>query len=186
MTKAPEPAKSLVGVEHSVVAHYLRMSVDLLESADLSETRLSSYLAKTIRDLSRSACITNIGNPVAATPAPTVSITNDEAHSTQKTDVPLFDPSLVFTDDGSSANGHGNGNGAGSFDLEEFFQIGNELDLSYLLGLPGDIGNTGTQGELNYGSGGFTGEFGFGMGGMSVGPVPNMGLSMGLGFLNEQ
>lgn len=181
MTKAPESAQAVVGVEHSVVAHYLRMSVDLLETADLSETRLSTYLAKTIKDLSRAAGITNIGNPPVSTPAPTASnvTTNDNLPVVKDTDIPLFDPTLGFAEDGSNGN-------ATAFDLDAFFQMDNELDLSYLLGLPGDNGNTGTQGGLNYGSGGFTGEFGFGMGGISVGPTPNMGLSMGMGFMNDQ
>lgn len=38
------------------------MSIDLLESGDLSETRISTYLAKTIRDISRAAGITGIGS----------------------------------------------------------------------------------------------------------------------------
>jgi len=180
MTKAPESAQTVVGVESSVVAHYLRMSVDLLESADVSETRMSTYLAKTIKDLSRAAGILNIGNASAPTPAPAVVVAKEDEQITKNTDIPLFDPTLGF-EDGSNGNVD-----AGGFNMDDFFQLENELDLSYLLGLPGDNGNAGTQGGLNYGTGGFTGEFGFGMGGMGVGPTPNMGLGMGMGFFNDQ
>jgi len=52
----------VINLDPSVTPHYLKMSVDLLESADISETRLSTYIAKTIRDTSRAAGITGIGD----------------------------------------------------------------------------------------------------------------------------
>ena len=164
------------------------MSIDLLESSDLSETRLATYLAKTIRDISRAAGI-DVSPPMGY----------DEPESNgarSNTNLSYSVPEGKTTDEvngvsaggggGGNGNGSGNGIGGGSglgglgqgFDLENFLQIESQLDLGLLLSLPGD--NTPTQGNgtsLNYGSGGYTGEFGFGMGGMGVTGGGGQGMS---------
>lgn len=50
--------RNVIQIDTSVIAHFLRMSVDLLEQAELSETRVSTYLAKTIRCVPVPGCLT--------------------------------------------------------------------------------------------------------------------------------
>ena len=220
-----------MGVDHSVVGHYLRMSVDLLESADLSETKLATFLARTIRDVSRAAGITVFAgaggtaangqaiSSVVNTPAPPQAGPDDRppaagSGSGTGTSAGSFDgvDFAQFTNGanmgahalgtvGGAGLGPGQGGSGGGvngafgvngmtttgeddpFDLENYLQLEQQLDLGYLLGLPGDNGNQGNQGALNYGTGVFEGEFGFGMGGMGVG-VQNSGFGGGMGGFN--
>ena len=204
------------------------MSVDLLESADLSETKLATFLARTIRDVSRAAGITIFaggngatGNgqaipSVVNTPAPQ-QMTEDHTAGIGGMgsgagagpgafDTVDFDQftngggmggqslgglgaGLAGQGTGANVNGMLGANGMAApgeddpFDLENYLQLEQQLDLGYLLGLPGDNGNQGNQGALNYGTGVFEGEFGFGMGGMGVG-VQNGGFGSGMGGFN--
>ncbi len=144
ITKSPLPVQAVVDLDHSVVAHYLKMSVDLLESADISETRLSSYLAKTIRDISRAAGIAGMGPVEYADDKPAVDMRTSHTEVIEQEVTP--------------------------FDLGSFFQIESQLDMGYLLGLPGD--NSAMQlggGVGGFGSNGYSSEFGFGMGGIAMG-----------------
>jgi len=130
------------------------MSIDLLELGDMSETRLSTYLAKTIREISRAAGIVLSGNDVV-----------ENGHVTAGGSR----PPLAYPADGvGDVSGGANGNGvAGSgFDLETFLGLENHYDIGHLLGLPGTIdGGGGVQGSMGKGGfGGFPGEFRFGLG----------------------
>ncbi len=61
------------------------------------------------------------------------------------------------------------------FDLESFLQFDSQLDLGYLLGLPGDNPPATMNGSAslgNFGMPGFSGEFGFG--------IDNLGSSNGM------
>ena len=55
LTKASPFVQQVVSLDPAVVSHYLTMSVDLLELGDMSETRLSTYFARTIRGIARAA-----------------------------------------------------------------------------------------------------------------------------------
>ena len=46
-------ARYQIPVDRAVLAHYLRMAIELLEDTDLSETKNSTYVAKVCRDLCR-------------------------------------------------------------------------------------------------------------------------------------
>lgn len=159
------------------------MSVDLLEQGDLSETRLSTYLAKTIRDISRAAGITVPGlEPADAVDSAEVAhgsyapfgfaqLGNGAANG--------LDGGNGFNGSQTDINGHDAGGGAGAgqgadaamsgalgtdtstaFDLDGFFQVENSLDLSYLLGLPGDNAGQGVAPAWSFGGADL--EFGLG------------------------
>ena len=153
ITKAPVPIQAVVYLEPSVVVHYLKMSVDLLESADTSETRLSTYLAKTIRDISRGAGITGVAGieyDDPSQPRPGPQATNTTA--------PQNVGGGVLTERiGETA----------SFDMENLSEVENQLVLGHLLGLPGDDGAGQSGSGWNWGVNGYTGytgEFGFAVG----------------------
>lgn len=55
LTKASPTIHQVVALDPAVASHYLTMSVDLLELGDKSETRLSTYFARTIRGISCAA-----------------------------------------------------------------------------------------------------------------------------------
>jgi hypothetical protein len=129
------------------------MSVDLLESADLSETRLSTYLAKTIRDISRAAGITVPGIAPIAYQDP--AAVDSRPHTS--TSYPPVGVELVQGTEG--------GEGPAAFDLENFLQIESQLDLGYLLGLPGD-NSAAVQGAPGWSFSG--GEFEFGLNGLGM------------------
>ena len=46
----------------SVMAHYLRICINTLETSDISETRLAAHLAKTVKSLSKAAGVA-VGSP---------------------------------------------------------------------------------------------------------------------------
>ena len=148
ITKAPLPVQAVVNLDPPVVAHYLKMSIDLLESADISETRLSTYLAKTIREISRAAGISGIG---------TVEYDDQETGTGElRSHVSGVYPGQVEGEPEIT-----------SFDLENFLQIENQFDLGYLLGLPGDNSVSMSNGMNGVMGNGYTGEFGFGISGLS-------------------
>lgn len=139
------------------------MSIDLLELSDLSETRLGTNLAKTLRDIGRAAGVSGVGKDDAQDDIPQ-DRRGDERPPiiTGSTPAPMFDVNMPNFNAGNPPN------------LEDFFQSQNELDLTYLLGLPTDGdrsllpdgGNWSTNNTGNLAS--FT-DFGFAMGGMGQG-----------------
>lgn len=143
------------------------MSIDLLESADLSETRLGSNLAKTLRDVGRAAGISGLGRDDV--PDDT-SIERRGDERPQATFGPTPAPTFDFN---PPAFASGNPSSLG-----DFFQSQDELDLSYLLGLTreGDgmlLQNGGDWSNSNPGNPALFTDFGFGMGGMGTGPPPS-------------
>lgn len=182
LTKAPISVQQVINVDPSVVAHYLKMSVDLLESADMSETRLSTYLAKTIRDISRAAGIVVPG--ISPIDYEDPSAVDSRPHTaTSYPHPPALDALLAqgngsdganVTEGGTTTMSHtqSNGNGNGEiFDLENFLQVESQLDLGYLLGLPGD-NSAAVQGGNGWTFGG--NEFEFGLGGLGMGQGMNL------------
>ncbi|WVQ78436.1 hypothetical protein IAT38_000522 [Cryptococcus sp. DSM 104549] len=200
IAKASPTVRSMSAIEPSVIAHYLKLAIGLLEAGELSETRLSTYLAKTIRDIARAAEIGGMGPPGpsesapgsvhegegersrpssahgnAAGPSASGTTTNPQPGANGSTPLPtsgLTDPAAANTD-------------PLAFDMDSFLQFESQLDLGYLLGLPGDSpgvppsgtagGAGGAQGMLDaLDAAGFNSEFSFGMGGMG-------GLGMGMG-----
>ncbi|KAK8869531.1 hypothetical protein IAR55_000097 [Kwoniella newhampshirensis] len=121
MTKASPIAQNASNIDPPVIAHYLKMSIDLLEAGELSETRLSTYLAKTIRDIARAADIGGIGQPDGE---------EDLGPSRPQSAHASLPPTFDSTQPTSSV--------LGAFDMESFLQFESQLDLGYLLGLPGD------------------------------------------------
>lgn len=115
------------------------MSIDLLESSDLSETRLGTNLAKTLRDVGRAAGMPHVSkdDDVSAEPPPECRGKDRSRPHSGSTPAPIFDfnvPTLT-------------GNPPS---LEEFFQSQNELDLSYLLSLTRDSDGTLFQNDGNW------------------------------------
>lgn len=204
ITKSPASVQAVVNLDPSVVAHYLTMAVTLLETADLSETRLSTYLAKTIREISRAAGITGL------TPSTSVAGPEGEEDGAEgkgfaagqgvfmgdlggngpgqsgagyQTQLSVSGTGLYPSSSGGPlmnwtglgiGPGSGSGSGAGTstanantnananptyrptaeepFDLESFLQLESQVDLGYLLGLPGDAGAGGAS--MGFGTGG--------------------------------
>lgn len=180
-----------VGLDRSIVAHYVRMSVDLLESADVSETRLATFLARTIRDVSRSAGVaaSNAPDPMADAPGGLRTFnTPGLPHANDDTPGLLDQGEVSHLDHGKGQVGLdelGDMAGDEASDLDNYLQLEQQLDFGLLLSLPGDGGNQGNQGTLGYGAGGFDGEFGFGPGVMGFGVQDNgygNSLTEGLGL----
>lgn len=137
LVKAAPAVQSVLATEPSVLLHYLRMAIDSLESADLSETRLSTHLASCIRDISRRAGLSGIAgqaqtamgtehddgpmNGSNVAPATAISPTLSLAHATNGT----TSRGAKTLDAGSDKEGHD--------------------DLSRLLGLPGDGPSSATR-----------------------------------------
>jgi len=140
------------------------MSIDLLESADLSETRLGSNLAKTLRDVGRAAGIPGLGRDDV--PDET-SIERGGDERPETTTGPTPAPTFDFNAPGFAAGNEPS--------LGDFFQSQDELDLSYLLGLTreGDVTllqNGGDWSNNNSRNSALFPDFGFGTGGMGTGP----------------
>jgi hypothetical protein len=181
INKASAAVQAIVNLDPSVVAHYLKMSVNLLESGDLSETRLSTYLAKTIRDVSRAAGIAGIAE---LSPPPRYSDPEAPESHPHRADSYL----APLTNDNTAT-----GSARGGFDLDNFLQVDSQLDLGYLLGLPGDnnsvvapslLGGLGSTGNGGLGgmSGAWNPEFGFGLG---LDEFGGMAGNYGLGFSED-
>lgn len=144
-----------------MVTHYLKMSIEVLAVSDLSETRLSSYLARTLRDISRAA-----GIPVGDDDGldGTNGIVTAEGSRPTSAD--------KLQESGEGGNGvnnaevapdlerRGGGTGTGTvtpaWDLDNLFNLEEHVDLGYLLGLPGDSSAIGSGMSFEY--------EGFGMG----------------------
>lgn len=166
--------QTVLALDGSVVVHYLKMAVEVLENADLSETRLSTFLGRTIRDIARAAGIQGLG----MTPAPASSA------SISSSGRPLGGGDESAADFAPHAVPMAFDQDLSAFDLDPFLGFENHLNIESLLGLPGDGVSSGNQ--LGDGSnGGFTfstdqswatmpssnlmGEFEFGIGGNTGG-----------------
>lgn len=162
IAKAPTSVQIAAKVDRPVVTHYLKMSIDVLEASDLSETRLSTYLARTLRDISRAASIPGI--------AP---LDGDEVDSEVQTRPPSAQGNAPTPQD--AANGLARAGGVPlaapgvmpPYGLENYL-IDSNVDLGYLLGLPGDP--TGIMGP-----GGMMPAFG-----SEFGTFPPGGVAMGM------
>lgn len=119
MTKATQAVRALV-LEADVITHYLHMALDALEGGDISEIRLASYLAKTIRDIARVAGVSGLGGEESR-PS---SSGGGQDFSFEVNPVPAVD----FENVGPSRD----------FDMDGFLQLEPHLDLGYLLGLSTD------------------------------------------------
>ncbi|KAL1410967.1 hypothetical protein Q8F55_001910 [Vanrija albida] len=167
IAKAPASVQMAAKVDRPVVTHYLKMSIDVLEASDLSETRLSTYLARTLRDISRAASIPGI------TP-----LDGDEAEGGGVETRPPSAQGVAPPSQDASANGLARAGGVPlggaapgvmtPYGLENYL-IDSNVDLGYLLGLPGDpTGIMGPGGMMPA----FGGEFGgpaFAPGGVAMG-----------------
>ncbi|ORX33857.1 hypothetical protein BD324DRAFT_206404 [Kockovaella imperatae] len=181
ISKAPEPVRKVVDVDLSVVAHYLKMSVDLLESADVTEIRLPTFLAKTIRDIASAAGMTALGpsawdveksekrlgqSPQAPGDGDSVLDHRESTGMSHRQDDPLGFGDMVsggIHENGPSLGpgigGSGIGQSAGPNaggdtipDYDSIFGSDRQLmDLGSLLGLPGDNGTLGQN--QSFGSG---------------------------------
>ncbi|WWD16207.1 hypothetical protein CI109_100633 [Kwoniella shandongensis] len=142
MTKASPTTQRTSNIDPSVIAHYLKMSIDLLEVGEMSETRLSTYLAKTIRDIARAADILGLGPPSGEG--------NDETGQGQGQGQSR--PSSSHDNTTTTQFDSQNQPDLSSFDMDSFLQFESQLDLGYLLGLPGD--NSALFSGLGLGLGG--------------------------------
>ncbi|KAL0254206.1 hypothetical protein I308_101586 [Cryptococcus tetragattii IND107] len=190
IAQAESSVQAILKIEPSVIAHYLKMSVDLLQTGELSETRLSTYLAKTIRDIARAAGINGLGPRESAEDSGWES----RPQSAQGSGASATGVAASGSGQATGASGDGADNAPPpdlAFDMDAFLQFESQLDLGYLLGLPGDsgafpattgagqdgqnlngvdngAGAQGVQGVLDA-AGEVFNEFGFGMAGMAMG-----------------
>lgn len=125
LTKASPLVQQVVSLDPAVVSHYLIMSVDLLELGDMSETRLSTYFARTIRGISRAAGLTI--RPDDSTT--TSGIAWDErGNQSQFPEQSISTATVDGADDG------------GVFDADTFWAEHDPFDLRCVLGLSGGAG----------------------------------------------
>lgn len=122
LTKASPLVQQVVSLDPAVVSHYLTMSVDLLELGDMSETRLSTYFARTIRGISRAAGLAIRPDDSMTTAGVARDGRGDQPH------VPEQPMSLV------RADGAGDD---GLYDADTFWAGHDPFDLSCVLGLSG-------------------------------------------------
>jgi hypothetical protein len=115
LAQAPLAVQTVLSLDKSVIAHYLTMSVDSLKLGDISETRLSTYLARTISEISRAAGIKLKSDEP--------SIPNDFATRGYHQEDVLSAP------------------GPGLFDMDSFWAADDHFDLSEILGLSGNLGD---------------------------------------------
>lgn len=129
--------------------HYLQMSVDLLESSDVTENRLPTFLAKTIRDIALSAGITTLGTSVYDEEYPSRRVAIDrngasnpiDDHSSQDHNGTEHLGSNTNIGLDSDLSGFANQPGSSIIDvlsLSNPFADSQMFDLASLLGLPGD------------------------------------------------
>ncbi|WWD01078.1 hypothetical protein V866_008016 [Kwoniella sp. B9012] len=139
IAKSSPAVLQVVNIELSVISYYLKMSIELLEVGELSETRLSTYLSKTIRDIARAADITGIG----FVSAPAIRGYGGGLEKEGSEEGVESRPQSSHTTGGpmdplSASNVEDPSNDLTAFEMESFLQFENQLDLGYLLGLPGD------------------------------------------------
>jgi hypothetical protein len=121
LTKASPLVQQIVSLDTTVVSHYLTMSVDLLELGDMSETRLSTYFARTIRGMSHAAGLTIRLDEHT-------NIAGAEEGWGGQTQVPEQSMSLA------SADGAGD---AGIYDADTVWAGHDPFDFSWVFGLSG-------------------------------------------------
>lgn len=160
MTKAPAPVRTVSAVDPGVIAHYLKMALDVLEAGELSEIRLSTHLGRTIRDISRVAGIPGMGADVNHTQVSSSGSVDDTlSRNPSLGEMARPGPRLVtegygstsFPPSDSGANNVGDRidpflnsqTSGGGFDIENFLQLESHLDLGYWLGTPGDSTSAG-------------------------------------------
>lgn len=120
ITQAPQTILETLKVEKAVILHYLQMSIDLLESSDMSETRLGTILAKTLREDGRSTGTAGgSGDDVQEKVPAEGSREENNVLNTGATPTPIFDFSVPTV----------------PTNYDDIFQAQSDLDLSYLLGL---------------------------------------------------
>ncbi|KOS47919.1 hypothetical protein ACN38_g1123 [Penicillium nordicum] len=122
LTKASPLVQQVVSLDPAVISHYLTMSVDLLEVGDMSETRLSTYFARTIRGISRAAGLA-IRPDDSTTTAGVAGYGRGDQPCVPEQSMPLV-----------SADGAGD---AGLYDADTFWAGHDPFDLSCVLGLSG-------------------------------------------------
>ena len=197
ISNAPESVRKVVNVDLSVVAHYLKMSVDLLESSDVTEVRLPTFLAKTIREIAVAAGITSLGTSAydeekpekrSSNPsAPDFSLDHATSTGVQTSSSPIvgLGAALPGLTPHPSAAPNPGANGDAP-DFADPFSDRQMFDLSSLLGLPGDNGAQGENNNFGHGEmfhfgpqDGYMSEFGFGMGSLAglngLGGLTDMG-----------
>lgn len=121
LTKASPLVQQLVSLDPEVVSHFLTISVDLLEFGDMSETRLSTYFARTIREIARAAGLTIRSDE----PTNTAGVSGDGRGD--QPPVPEQSMPLVNADSAGDA---------GLYEADTFW-AGHDFDLSCVLGLSG-------------------------------------------------
>ncbi|KAH7390063.1 hypothetical protein BKA64DRAFT_112325 [Cadophora sp. MPI-SDFR-AT-0126] len=122
LTKASPLVQQVASLDPAVVSHYLTMSVDLLELGDMSETRLSTYFAQTIRGISRAAGLAIRPDDSTTTAGVAGDGGGDQPH------VPEQSMSLL------SAEGTDD---TGLYDADTFWAGHDPFDLSCVIGLSG-------------------------------------------------
>ncbi|CAN9241101.1 unnamed protein product [Alternaria alternata] len=122
LTKASPLVQQIVSLDPAVVSHYLTMSVDLLELGDMSETRLSTYFARTIRGIARAAGLNIRPDDSTAT----TGLVRDE----RRDQFNAHEQSMSM----GSVDGVGD---AGQYDADTFWAGPDLFDLSCVLGLSG-------------------------------------------------
>jgi hypothetical protein len=156
ITKAPQTVQAALKVDTAVISHYLQMSIDLLESSDLSETRLGTNLAKTLKEVGRAAgLLGSSSDDVQDDVSAERRVNAQPSVNMAFTPAPAFNINMPTFSTGEPPN------------LENFFQSDNGLDLSYLLGLSREGDGTLLQEDGNWSSSNFGNvasftDFGFG------------------------
>ncbi|WWC89732.1 uncharacterized protein L201_004657 [Kwoniella dendrophila CBS 6074] len=147
IAKSSSTIHSILNIELSVISYYLKMSTDLLEIGDMSETRLSTYLAKTIRDISRAAEIGGFGQSDIhrSNNKENVLFKGVESRATSPGNI---DDNSILPITSNSVTEDPN-NDWSTFEMDSFLQFENQLDLGYLLGLPGDDNNSDLLPQLS-------------------------------------
>nr|XP_019013828.1 uncharacterized protein I206_01902 [Kwoniella pini CBS 10737]OCF52609.1 hypothetical protein I206_01902 [Kwoniella pini CBS 10737] len=143
IAKSSPAILSIVNIELSVISYYLKMGVELLEVGELSETRLSTYLSKTITDIARAAELNVVGFRERDR---LYAQTLQEADNEEGIDRPqsssglgnLQNSTIYEQNSNTIGSNNNNNNELTNFEMDSFLQFENQLDLGYLLGLPGD------------------------------------------------
>lgn len=124
-----------------MVTHYLKMSIEVLASSDLSETRLSSHLARTLHNISRAAGIP-VGDDdglegtngiVAAEGSRPTSAGKPQESGEGGNDV--SNAELLTNLERPRVTGTGTATAA--WDIDNLLNLEENVDLGYLLDLPG-------------------------------------------------
>ncbi|ODN75095.1 hypothetical protein L202_06311 [Cryptococcus amylolentus CBS 6039] len=189
IAKSSTTIQQILNIDPSVIAHYLKLSTTLLEDGELSETRVGTYLAKTIRDIARAGGITGLGGKwdewVESRPAsravsprgrasastsahpPNSADSTTPAHplSNSHQPPPLTDP----TQPPDLA-----------FEMNNLLAFESQFNLDNLLGLPGDDMASASLGGMPIGMGA---SVQMGLGGVPPSASPSTGGAGGGGMM---